>query len=110
MTLAVKVELNPYNQPNLLTFGDWLTDCMVFNTVFNTIYILVGRAPIHALVELLFKSTAHNILCKPLAAFPHDHYWNNPVPNTTSIINLRKQICHVWNQTSDLLFASWVCF
>ena len=46
---------------------------MPFKQYFS--YIAVASAPIHALLEF-FKSNLHNILSKPLAAFPHHHCQN----------------------------------
>ena len=53
------------------------SDCMVFNTIFSSISV-TSRQPVHLsmLSWSFFSHTLRNILSKPLAAFPHAHFWN----------------------------------
>ena len=63
------------NFPVLL---DMTSDCMIFSTVFNII-LVISQLPVHLtmLTWSLLTSAKHNILSKPLAAFPHNHCRNN---------------------------------
>ena len=56
----------------------WLYGFMVFNAVFSSISVIFRR-PVHLsmLSGVLLTSTLHNILSKPLAAFPLNHCRNN---------------------------------
>ena len=50
-----------------------MIDSMVFNVVFNIFsYIAATSAPIHTFFDI-FSTTQHNILSKPLAAFPQNN-------------------------------------
>ena len=53
-------------------------DCMVFNAV-STVFHLYrgGQCTYPCFPGVLLTSTPHNILSKPLAAFPHLHSRNN---------------------------------
>ena len=54
-------------------------DYVVLNAVFNVISV-ISRQPVQKPMlswSFFFTSTPHNILFKPLAAFPHNHHWNN---------------------------------
>ena len=56
-----------------------LFDCMVFYAVSNSISV-ISRRPVHQSMlslSLRVTSTPHNILSKPMAAFPHNHCRNN---------------------------------
>ena len=57
---------------------DGLIDCMVFNTVYNSISVILQR-PVHLsiLSWVVLTITPHNVLSKALAAFPHNHCRNN---------------------------------
>ena len=51
-----------------------LFGCMVFNAVFNIISVISGE-PVHLSMlsrNCLLISTSHNIISKPLIAFPHN--------------------------------------
>ena len=61
-------------------------------------------------------SEQHNILFKPLAAFPHSHCWNNVQRWEEWVLlqwlssNLGKNIGRAGDRTSDLLFSSSQCY
>ena len=87
---------------------------MVFNTVFNSISAYGGgQCTYPCFSGVLFTSTTHNILYKPLATFSHNHFRNNeqmrgergmnPVAN--AIINPRKEywLSRESNQRSPVL-------
>ena len=52
-----------------------LIDCMVLDAIFNNIAV-IPRRPC-TFPGVLLTSTPHNILSKPLGAFPRDHCRNN---------------------------------
>ena len=53
-------------------------DCMVLNAVFNNISVTsLHQCTYPCFPRALFTNTPHNILSIPLAAFPHNHCWNN---------------------------------
>ena len=71
---------------------------MVFHAVFNGISVISRRQCTYpCFLGILLTSTSHNIILKPLAAFPNNHYITtdsgergmNPVAMT--IINLRRK-------------------
>ena len=51
---------------------------MVLNAVFNIMSVTCGgQCTYPCLAGVLFTSTPHNILSKPLAIFPHNHRGNS---------------------------------
>ena len=71
-------------------------------------YITVASALVHAFLGVLLTSTLHNIFSKPLAAFPHDHYWNSRQQNESQWLSLilGKYIGRARDGTSNPLFSS----
>ena len=64
-----------------LIYGDgWLIACYL--TPLSTVFQLYrgGQCTCPCFPGVLFTSTLHNILSKPLAASPHDHCRNNGQP------------------------------
>ena len=57
-----------------------MIDCMVFNTIFNTIPVIYRQCTYPCFPGILLTSTPHNILSKPLAALSHNHCQNNGQP------------------------------
>ena len=70
---------------------------------------MVASAPIHAFLEFFLTSTLHNILSKPLAAFPHSQCASAPIHAflefflTSTLHNiLSKPLSHIANvETTD---------
>ena len=60
-------------------------------------YIAEASAPIHAFLEFFLTSTPHNILSKPLAAFPYNHCRNNGQRNDSCLID--------YHQSSERILA-----
>ena len=56
-----------------------IVDCMLFFTPFSTVFQLhhSGQCTYPCFPGILLTSTPHNILSKPLTAFPHNHCQNN---------------------------------
>ena len=56
-----------------------LINCMAFNAGCSTVFQLYrgGQCTIPCFPRVLLTCTPHNILSKPLAAFPHSHCRNN---------------------------------
>ena len=88
---------------------------LCFNTVFNSISVVswqpVSQYTYPFFPGVLLTSTPHNILSKPLAAFPHNHCWNNGQQweRNESCRNgcdksLERRIGWAGERTSDLLF------
>ena len=94
---------------------DGLIDCMVFNTVYNSISVILQR-PVHLSIFswVVLTITPHNVLSKALAAFPHNHCRNNGQQWERN--ELCRNDCH---QSSERILAkqgiepatscSWVC-
>ena len=68
-------------------------------------YIAAASAPIHAFLEFFFFfffliSAPHDILSKPLVAFPHNHYWNNGQPWERN-----ESCCNDYHQSPERILA-----
>ena len=59
----------------ILSFGKRVNGVSTLFQIFN--YIAEICALIHTFLGFFFTSTLHNILSKPLAAFPHNYSQNN---------------------------------
>ena len=64
-----------------------MIDCMVFNAFQQYFNYRSGQCTYPCFPGILLTSTPHNILCKPLAAFPH-----NIVESTDSGTNNKKKL------------------
>ena len=83
----------------VLNFIIWqrLIDFILFNTVFNTFSFILWQSVHLSMLSLSsLIITPHNVLAKPLAAFPHSHCRNNSSERgmnsvTVTIISPRKE-------------------
>ena len=71
-------------------------DCIVFNVIYNSISV-ISRQPVHL---SMLSWNSHNILSKPLTAFPHNHCRNNEQQWE------RNKSCHNdYHQSSERILA-----
>ena len=83
-------------------------------TPFSTVFQLYrgSQCTYPCFSRILFASTPHNILSKPLTAFPHKHCWNNRTVREEWILLqwlssiLEKNTGQARDWTSELLFSS----
>ena len=93
-------------------------DFMVFNTIFNNNCIFIQSTHLWYYPGVLLASTLHIILSEPLAAFPHNHCWNNGQhwEKNESCRNGYHQFLETIlakpgiKPASNLLFSSPVCY
>ena len=75
---------------------------MVFSVVFNIISV-ISQWTVHLSMlswSSLLTTTLHNILSKPLAAFPHNNCWNNEQPPER-----KESCCYEYHQSLERILA-----